>query len=40
MPASGTPSNSQVNNRQTKERLEEAVMELNSNIQSKEGTLK
>ena len=39
MPASGTPSNSIVNNRQTKEKLEEAVAELNSNVQSKEREL-
>ena len=38
-PASGTPSISQVHNRQTKERLEEAVVELNSNIQSQEREL-
>ena len=39
IPTSGTPSNSQINNRQTKERLGEAVTELNSNIQSKESEL-
>ena len=35
-PTSGTPSNCQINNGQTKEILREAVTELNSNIQSKE----
>ena len=40
IPTSGTPSNSQINNRQTKERLGEAVTKLNSNVQSKESELR
>lgn len=39
MPVTGTPSNTVVNNRVTKERLEEAVAELNTNIQAKERQL-
>ena len=39
IPTSGTPSNSQINNRQTKERLGEAVTKLNPNVQSKESEL-
>lgn len=39
MPVTGTPSNTAINNRVTKEKLEEAVAELNSNIQSKERQL-